>query len=239
MSEYSQGGRDWVPDRVLAIYAHPDDPEVSCAGTLIRWARAGCAVHLVICTKGEKGTHDPDVDPGELADIRAREADEAASVMGLTGHEILGFPDGELDNTVELRALLVERIRAIRPDVVICPDPTAVLFGASYVNHHDHREVGFAVLDSCAPAAASPLYFPDSGPAHRVPGIYLSGTLQPDTWIDISSSIEAKVAALLCHRSQVGDDHDMVGDVVRQRAASAGAEVGIELAEGFRVLDLA
>ncbi len=236
MSGDTPGGDGWVPERVLAVYAHPDDPEVSCGGTLIRWARAGASVHLVICTKGDKGTSDPAADPQLLAAVRAGEADEAARIMGLAGHENLGYPDGELDNTLELREQLVARIRSLKPDAVMCPDPTAVLFGNSYVNHRDHREIGFAVLDACTPAAASPLYFPTAGAPHHVDAVYLSGTLQPDTWIDIAPTVESKIEALLCHQTQVGDDPQLVGEVVRRRAVSAGAEVGMALAEGFRVL---
>ncbi len=224
--------------RVLAVYAHPDDPEVSCAGTLARWADEGIEVHLVICARGDKGSHDPGVDPIDLTLRRAAEADAAAKVLGLTSHENLGLPDGEVDNTIELRGRLVERIRSVRPDVVVSCDPTAVFFGSRYVNHHDHRGVGFAVLDACAPAASSPLYFPDAGAPHRVPTIYLSGTLQPDTWEDIGTTLDRKVEALRCHRTQVGDDLDLVGEVVRRRAASAGAEAGLAHAESFRVLSL-
>ncbi len=224
--------------RVLAVYAHPDDPEVSCAGTLARWADEGAEVHLVICASGDKGSNDPDVDPVELTRLRGAEAEAAAAVLGLTSHENLGLPDGEVDNTLELRARLVERIRAVRPDVVVSCDPTAVFFGSRYVNHHDHRGVGFAVLDACAPAASSPLYFPEAGAPHRVSTIYLSGTLQPDTWEDIGSTLDRKVEALRCHRTQVGDDLELVGEVVRRRAASAGAEAGMVHAESFRVLGL-
>jgi LmbE family N-acetylglucosaminyl deacetylase len=224
--------------RVLAVYAHPDDPEVSCAGTLARWADEGVEVHLVICARGDKGSHDPEVDPVELTRVRGAEADAAARVLGLASHENLGLPDGEVDNTNELRGRLVERIRALRPDVVVSCDPTAVFFGSRYVNHHDHRGVGFAVLDACAPAASSPLYFPGTGDPHRVPTIYLSGTLQPDTWEDIGSTLDRKVEALRCHRTQVGDDLELVGEVVRRRAASAGAEAGLAHAEAFRVLGL-
>lgn len=229
---------DAPPERVLAVYAHPDDPEVSCAGTLARWAAAGSEVHLVIATRGEKGSSDPDADPEVVASRRATEADAAARVMGLASHELLGYPDGEMTNSVELRGQLVERIRRLRPDVVVGPDPTAVFFGSSYVNHHDHREMGFALLDACAPAAASPLYFPEAGPAHHVGAVYLSGTLEPDTWVEITDVLEVKVAALLCHRSQVGDDADLAAEVVRRRAASAGSQGGVAFAETFRVLRL-
>lgn len=225
-----------VPERVLAVYAHPDDPEVSCAGTLARWARAGSEVHLVIATRGEKGSSDPAADPDAVAARRAAEAEAAATVMGLASHELLGYPDGEMVNSVELRGRLVERIRRYRPDVVMGPDPTAVFFGTTYVNHHDHREMGFALLDACAPAAASPLYFPEAGPAHRIASVYLSGTLEPDTWVEITETIDTKVAALLCHESQLGPDADLAADVVRRRAASAGVAGGVPFAEAYRVM---
>lgn len=227
-----------TPGRVLAVYAHPDDPEVSCAGTLARWVDEGAEVHVLICSRGDKGTRDPAVDPDELAAARLVEMRAAAAVLGLAGQEVLDHRDGELDNTVELRADLVARIRGIRPDVVVGPDPTAVFFGSSYVNHHDHREIGFALLDACAPAAASPLYFPDAGPAHQVREVYLSGTLQPDTWVDIEATVDRKVAALSCHVTQLGDDIDLAGEVVRRRAASAGTDGGLRFAEAFRVLRL-
>jgi LmbE family N-acetylglucosaminyl deacetylase len=229
---------DSVPGRVLAVYAHPDDPEVSCAGTLARWAAAGAEVHLIIGTLGEKG-RDPAADPGALTARRAGEAARAAEVMGLAGHESLGHPDGELDNTRALRADLVTRIRRRRPDVVVGPDPTAVFFGTSYVNHRDHRELGFALLDAVSPAAASPAYFPETGPAHRVRAVYLSGTLEPDTWVDIDATVDLKVRALQCHESQLGDDVDLAAEVVRRRAASAGRAAGLRHAEAFRVLRLA
>jgi len=221
---------------VLAVYAHPDDPEVSCAGTLARWADEGAEVHLVICAAGDKGLHHGGIEPSRLVQVRAGEADAAALVLGVAAHENLGLPDGEVDNTVALRERLVGRIRALRPDTVVSCDPTAVFFGSRYVNHHDHRSVGFAVLDACAPAAASPLYFPDAGPPHQVSAIYLSGTLHPDGWEDISTTVDRKVEALTCHRSQVGEDVDLVDEVVRRRAASAGADAGLACAEAFRIL---
>lgn len=225
--------------RALAIYAHPDDPEVSCAGTLTRWAREGHEVHILICTLGEKGSVDPDVLPVDLAETRAKETAAAAALIGAASHENLGYPDGEFANTLETRERLVERIRALRPAIVVTSDPTAVLIGNSYVNHHDHRTVGMAVLDACAPAAARPHYFPGAGPAHQVEAIYLSGTLEADTWVDISETVESKVQALLCHRSQLGDDAEMMDEVVRARAAAAGADGGVEYAESFRVIRLA
>lgn len=235
---------DEAPARALAVFAHPDDPEVACAGTLARWADAGSDVHVLIVNAGDKGSEDASVDPGALSARRAEEAKAAAAVLGLAGHEVLGVPDGETSNSPELRAGLVARIRALRPDVVVAPDPTSVFFGDTYVNHHDHRELGWAVLDACAPMAASPLYFADTGPAHRVPTLLLAGTLAPDCWIDIAAVLDRKVTALRCHESQLIDGVEFVDEVVRARAseaaeaASAAGEPGLAYAEGFRRLRL-
>jgi LmbE family N-acetylglucosaminyl deacetylase len=98
---------------------------------------------------------------------------------------------------------------------------------------------GSAVLDAVAPAAASPLYFPDSGPAHQVEQVYLSGTLQPDTAVDIGAVLDRKTAALACHRSQLGEGQEWVRELVAQRAADAGRGQGLRYAEVFRVLRLA
>jgi LmbE family N-acetylglucosaminyl deacetylase len=227
---------DEAPARALAVYAHPDDPEVSCGGTLAHWARAGAEVRLVVVNAGDKGSPDAATDPEELTERRAREVDAAAGVLGLAGVERMGLPDGEVTNDLALRARLVELIRTHRPEIVVCPDPTAVFFGDSYVNHRDHREVGWAVVDAVAPAAASPLYFPETGPPHQVAGLLLSGTFEPDVWVDISDSLELKVAAVQCHESRVGGDPALVAELLRTRTAESGAQVGVSHAESFRRL---
>lgn len=226
------------PDRVLAIYAHPDDPEVSCGGTLARWAAAGAEVHLVVCAQGEKGSADPRADPGVLAGVRAREVAAAAAVLGVTEHHLLDRPDGEITNDAPLRAELVALIRGVRPDVVIGPDPTAVFFGGRYVNHRDHRELGWAVLDAVAPAAASPLYFPEAGTAHRVSTVLLSGSLEADVWVDITTAVDTKADAVLCHGSQLEGTPEVVRDVIRRRAEEVGAQGGVPYGESFRRLRL-
>ncbi|CAN5735781.1 PIG-L family deacetylase [soil metagenome] len=225
---------DEVPERALAIYAHPDDPEVSCGGTLARWAAGGCAIKVIIATSGDKGSTDPGCDPQALARQRADEVEAGAAALGVGPPELIGHPDGELYNDAALRAALVARIRSHRPDVVLGPDPTAVFFGSGYVNHRDHRELGWAMLDACAPAAHSPLYFPDAGPPHRVSTLLLSGTLSPDTYVDIGATVDLKTDALRCHASQLTGGDGLVGEVVRQRAADAGRAAGVDHAEGYR-----
>ena len=128
----------------------------------------------MIACRGEKGSFDPDTDPDALAASRAEEVARAAEVLQLASVEHLGYPDGEIENDAALRARLIEIVRRRRPDALVAPDPTAIFFGDSYVNHRDHRQLGWAVLDTLVPAA-SPLYVPEAGPAHQVALVLLVG----------------------------------------------------------------
>jgi LmbE family N-acetylglucosaminyl deacetylase len=229
---------DETPAVALAVYAHPDDADVGCGGTLARWAKDGSAVHLIVCTDGGKGTRDPAVRPAKLAAQRADELEESSGIIGLATVANLGFPDGELLDTEEFRRTLVARVRALRPDVVCGHDPTAIFFGQDYFNHRDHRIAGLALLDAVAPAAALPHYFPDAGPPHQVSTVLLSGTLEPDDWVDVSDTIETKAAAVECHRSQFAGQSGWAGEAVRRRAAEEGRRAGVAYAEGFRRLNL-
>ena len=225
-----------VPAVVLAVYAHPDDPEVACGGTLARWAGSGAEVHLVIVCAGDKGSHDPAGDPVVVAGQRAEEVAAAARVLGLASHEMLGYPDGSVEDTPALRETLVAAVRRLRPDAVVCPDPTPAFFGRTYINHRDHRIVGWATLDAVAPAAWSPLYFPAAGPPHRVAEVWLSGTLDPDACVDIEGAVEVKTAALQCHQSQMQGSDDVLATAIRRRAEDAGRAAGVRYAEGFKLL---
>ncbi|MBV8162129.1 MAG: PIG-L family deacetylase [Acidimicrobiia bacterium] len=229
---------DSVPGRVLAVYAHPDDPEISCGGTLARWAKGGAEAYVLICTRGEKGSPDPDQDTDALAAIRGEEMAAAAQVLGLAGHRSLDADDGELENTSDLRRHIVAVIREVKPEVVVCPDPTAVFFGNSYYNHHDHRAVGWATLDGVAPAAGNPHYFPDAGPTHHVRAVYLSATMEPDVWVDVSDTLDVKIEALFRHASQLTETGEFFRAFLRERAEEGGRAAGVRYAEGFRRLTL-
>lgn len=229
---------DGIPEVALAVYAHPDDADVACGGTLARWARAGTAVHLVVCTDGGKGTFDPAAEPEELVAVRAAELAESSALIGLKSVTNLGYPDGELLDSEALRYALVEAVRRLRPDVVCGHDPTAMFFGREYFNHRDHRIAGAALLDAVAPAAALPLYFPSAGPAHQVSTVLLSGTLEPDEWVDVTDTIACKAAAVECHRTQFAEPGGWAGEAVRLRAEEEGRRAGAGFAEGFRRLIL-
>jgi LmbE family N-acetylglucosaminyl deacetylase len=199
-------------------------------------------VWVLVTTQGDKGSDDPAAVPADVAVRRRAETEAATAALGLAGTLHLGYPDGAIEDTAEVRAAIVRHVREIRPDVVLCPDPTALFFGDRYFNHRDHRVTGLVTLDAVAPAAANPHYFPEQIAeglaAHHVEEVLCSGTLVPDTWVDITATLDRKVAAVQCHASQVGDEAHWVPEVVRERAAAVGLEVGVPHAEAFRRLRL-
>ena len=227
-----------IPERALAVYGHPDDPEIAVGGTLARWADAGTIVWVVIATRGEKGSADPTTDRDALARLRVEETDAACRVLGVERHVHLPHDDGELENDHVLRAEITQLVRELRPDAILAPDPSALFFGDTYVNHRDHRMTGFAALDAVSPAAGNPHYYPeqlrDGLAPHQVPRAYLSGTLEPNVWIDIGPTIERKIDALFCHRSQLPDADDWFRGFLRDRAEQEGRAGGVRYAESFR-----
>jgi LmbE family N-acetylglucosaminyl deacetylase len=229
-----------TPGSALAVYAHPDDPEISAGGTLARWAAAGCVVHVLVTTLGDKGTSDSDADTAALARTRIEETAAAAELLGFADHLHFDYPDGELPDDQGLRERIVRVIRELQPEVVLCPDPTAVFFGDSYYNHHDHRVTGFATLDAISPGAGNPNYFPahlvEGLAVHHVKSVYLSGTIEPNCWVDITDTLETKIDALFCHASQLTETGEWFRQFLRDRAEDAGREAGVTYAEGFRRL---
>ena len=226
------------PPCALGIYAHPDCPMVAAGGTFAVWADLGTEVHLLICTRGERGGDDAAAAAKEVVATRGVEVERAAATLGLASVEMLDFPDGELQNSVELRETLVRRIRDVRPHTVLGHDPTAVFFGDSYVNHPDHRELGWACLDAVTPGAGGARYYPEAGPRHMVSEMLLSGTLAPDLVVDIRPSLETKIEAVMEHRSVSGEEQDWLPDSMTERAAEAGRLAGLSAAEAFRRLRL-
>jgi LmbE family N-acetylglucosaminyl deacetylase len=234
------GPDSFVPARALAVYAHPDDPEISAGGTLARWAEAGSEVWVLVTTRGDKGSSDPAIDPDALAEQRRLETAAASAALGLAGHVHLDYSDGELPDDQELRGAIVRHVRELRPEAVLCPDPTAVFFGGGYFNHRDHRVTGWATLDAIAPASGNPHYFADQLAegltVHEVTTAYLSGTLEPNCWIDISDALERKIDALFCHASQLVETGEWFRAWLREQAEEAGRAAGVRYAESFRKL---
>lgn len=228
---------------VLAVFTHPDDCEIACGATLARWAAAGAEVVVVVVSDGEKGSQDPAEDRRALVATRHEEARAAAAAMGAREVRFLDVVDGEVENTPALRAELVRTVREVRPARVLCPDPTAWFFGTGYYNHRDHRATGEAVLDAVSPAAGNPHFFPeqlaDGLGVWKVRDVWLAPTLEPNHVEDVTGFVETKLAALACHASQLASDQlGFFREWIGREAAEAGARIGAEHGESFRVLNL-
>jgi LmbE family N-acetylglucosaminyl deacetylase len=228
--------------RAMVIVAHPDDAEFASAGTVARWTREGREVIYVLCTSGDKGTSDRDLSPAQLAEIRRVEQRNACRVLGVEDVVFLGYEDGLLVSSLELRKDLVRQIRKYKPDAVICPDPTSRWYGQQYLNHPDHRAAGDAALDAVYPSARDPHVFPEllaeGLEPHKVREVYITSRDNADLWIDISETIDLKVAALHQHVSQIGDRHDQVDGWVREGAARVAEGQDMEYAESYKYIKL-
>ena len=229
----------WRPARFMVIAAHPDDAEFGPSGTAARWIGEGSVGWLVCCTSGDQGGEDPDADPLELAALREREQRAAAAVTGYAGVSFLHQPDGALANDLALRELLVREIRTFRPDAVLATDPETLFHRDGGVNHSDHRAAGLAAVDAVYPAARNPMAFPSlarSGlAAHVVRRLYLFWSNHANAWVDVTTTLDRKIAALAEHRSQIRD-FDGLEQRIRAWAAEEGQPIGAAAAESLRVV---
>jgi LmbE family N-acetylglucosaminyl deacetylase len=226
--------------RILGIFAHPDDAEFTCAGSAALWASQGAQITYVVVTAGGAGSNDPSQDLDELVRVRQAEQTAACTALGVQEVLFLGYPDGTLEPTLDLRRVLTRIIRRLKPDRVVCGDPSVLFYGNDYINHPDHRAAAEAALYAVFPSAPTRPIFPEllaeGLDPHQVKEVYLSSdAAHVNTSIDISSTIERKIEALRCHKSQV-DPGD--GQWIRDWAAEAGKAAGMLYAEAFRVIKL-
>jgi LmbE family N-acetylglucosaminyl deacetylase len=241
--EFDMQGISRDPERVLVMMAHPDDPEFVAGGTIAAWRRQGAWVGYVVCTSGDKGSDDVSLPTETLQRMREEEQRRAARLFGIDVVEFLGREDGALQHTLDLRRDLVRAIRQHKPDTVVCFDPTERYLGDFYIQHSDHYSSGEAVLAAIYPAARNARTFPEllqeGLQPHTVQQVFMGGTNKPNRWIDISDTIDAKIAAMLEHSSQVKDPEGLAG-FLRMMAQTAGATAQpapLPLAEAFRFLD--
>jgi LmbE family N-acetylglucosaminyl deacetylase len=235
--------QEFTPSIALSIHAHPDDQEFTVAGTLAKWAKAGCRVISVIVTSGDAGSNDPSKNAAykpSLAHLREDEQIAANLLLGIKDTAFLHYLDGELQPSLQVRKDLTRLIRMYQPEVVVTGDPRRVFFGADYVNHPDHRAAAEAAVYATFPSAGTRLIFPElleeGYEPHNVKMLYLSGAKKPDIWIDISGSIDLKIAALKKHASQLeGWDPTKM---LCEWAAETGKEKGLPYAEAFKVMTL-
>lgn len=223
-------------DRVLVIFSHPDDAEFSAAATIALLALSGAAVDYLVTTDGGKGTEDPSVTPAQLSLTREAEQRAAADVLGVGEIVHLGYPDGYLIPSLELRRDIVRQIRRHRPNVVIAQNPTRRMDVNPFIGHPDHLATGEATLAAVYPAARDRLNFPelvDEGfEPWKVRQVLVSGVERPNLYLDVSGTFELGLSALMRHASQIADPQT-VADRVRQRAEELGRAAGMPLANAF------
>ncbi|MBZ0279888.1 MAG: PIG-L family deacetylase [Anaerolineae bacterium] len=228
-----------TPERILVIAAHPDDIEFAAAGSIAQWVEAGTQVTFCMVTDGSAGSNKPDTDLKALVQQRQQEQCEAAAILGVKDVRFLGYPDGVLQPTMELRRDLTRIIREVRPERVLLQDPSLIFAGNFYINHPDHRAAGEAATYAVFPSAGTRPIFPEllaeGYEPYDVTELYLMFPVQADTYVDISAYEDRKIQALLCHKSQLGPE---VGDMVRKWDAEEGKNHGYAFAESFRVMKL-
>lgn len=230
----------YIPESAMAIVAHPDDIEFSCSGLLARWAKASARISYVLCTSGEVGIAERGMTKAQAAEIREQEQRAAAEIIGATEVVFLREPDGMLQATIELRKRLVCEIRRFRPEVVITGDPTIVWAGDDYINHPDHRAAATAALDATFPAAGQPNLFEEleaeGVAAHKPRKVYVTSWGEAELFINITETIDQKVASLRAHKSQM-KDWDPEPEI-KAWAAERAKGKEMEYAEGYRVVTL-
>lgn len=214
--------------------AHPDDAEFGCGGSVARWVKEGKEVTYVILTNGDKGSGDRSMTSERLAKIRKEEQQNAAQALGVARVQFLGYPDGELEDTREVRRAVTAEIRRWRPDLLVTQNPYRTT--NLYASHRDHRIAAGVALDCVYPLARDHLSFPEllaqGLEPHKVREVYLMWWENPEVVVDISDTMDLKLKALACHASQMGD-FASVEARVRERSAQLGKAKSFAYAETF------
>ena len=230
-----------VPDRAMVVFAHPDDAEIGSGGVVAKWIASGCEVTYVLCTNGDSGTADRALTSEQLARRRAAEQRAAADAMGVRHVVMLGYPDGELEDTRQLLGDVVHAIRKHRPHTVFVHDP----YRTNGFQHRDHRKAGIATTDAIYPYARDHLHFPehvtrDGLEPHKVRELWYWGMDHPNVIVDVTDSIDRQIAALVRHESQLPGFNvaagESIGTRVRKNAAENADGYGFQYGAVFRRL---
>ncbi|HEX4863060.1 MAG TPA: PIG-L deacetylase family protein [Acidimicrobiales bacterium] len=197
-----------VPERVLVVSAHPDDVDFGAAGTVARWTDAGAHVTYCVVTDGDAGGSDPSISRDEMRTIRRREQEAAAEEVGVKDVIWLGYPDGRVEASMDLRRDIARAIRQERPLRVLAPSPER-MWERIFASHPDHLAVGEASICAVYPDARNPFAFPELAAAgleaHTVPEVWLMASPEPDVFVDVTDQLDRKLAALRRHESQSVD----------------------------------
>lgn len=231
------------PKVVLGISAHPDDLDFSCSATMAGFAKAGAKVYYLILTDGGKGSEDREMSSETLRDMRREEQRNAGKILGLADVFFCDYPDGTLQNSMDVKRDVVRRIRQVKPDVVVTMDPS-VLYNAErgMINHPDHRAAGQAALDAVYPLARDHMSFPElleeGLEPHKTKTVLMTNFVTSNFAMDVSDTIDLKFEALKKHTSQVPADMTQLKERFMDWATQSGSAYGYKFAETFVRIDL-
>lgn len=235
---------DYQVERVLVVVAHPDDVDFGAGGTIATWTDAGLEVSYCLITDGDAGGFDPAVPRDQIAGIRQAEQRAAAKELGVEDVVFLGYPDGQLEVTMDLRRDVTRVIRQKRPHRILCQSPERN-WQRIHASHPDHLAAGEAALCAVYPDARNPfthLELADEGlEAWTVGEVWLmaAGAGDNNEYVDVTDTFSRKVAALRAHDSQTAHMDDLEGMLrswLTLNALNAGLPEG-RLVEAFRVLN--
>ncbi len=221
-------------ERILVVTAHPDDVDFGVAGSVARWTAAGAQVTYCIVTDGDAGGFDPDVPRSDIAGIRRGEQIDAGAQIGVDDVRFLGYPDGRLEVTMDLRRDISRVIRSVWPRRVVTQSPLRTMESV-YRDHPDHLACGEATACAVYPDARNPFTFTElmaeGLDAWSVEELWFMGPAPgvPDSFVDITDTFDAKMKALRCHVSQLSDPEGME---VRLREWNGANAVAGGLPEG-------
>jgi LmbE family N-acetylglucosaminyl deacetylase len=235
----------YSPKSVLAVGAHADDIDISCGGSLARWAAEGAEVYYLILTDSSCGSDDETMTREQLTATRQQEQRDAAQLIGAKDVFFKDYCDGTLEVTQDVKRDVARVIRQVKPDTVITFDPTVVYdvdFGM--INHTDHRAAGQATIDAFYPLARDRLSVPtllndENLAPHKTPHLLLVNFKDSNYFVDISATFEKKIDAIMLHKSQFGDNREAIAERMRSRSEQLGAKTGARYAEGFMRIDVA
>jgi LmbE family N-acetylglucosaminyl deacetylase len=233
-----------LPKIALVVVAHPDDAEFMAAGTVAAWVSEGWDVHYVICTDASGGGADDaeDVSPQArkvISDIRKREQRAACDILGVKDIVFLDYPDGLLQPSIELRRDLVRAFRRYRPSRVICQSPDRNWTSGYSIGayHPDHLAAATATINALYPASQNGWDFPEllqeGLKPHKIHEIYFAGAPTSNAFVDISATMDQKIASLRAHTSQLAEYFDEIEKLIRTWTAEAGKKYGVDYVEEF------
>ena len=230
----------------MVVTAHPDDAEWGCSGSVAKWTRQGWDVIYVLCTDGSKGSEDRKISGKKLATIREEEQRKAGEILGLKAVEFLGYPDGYLEPTLDLRKDISREIRKYKPSILITTNPTRDLLGRGYIGHPDHFAAGEAALSAVFPSARDHLTFPElikeGYEPHKVKEVWINmfnaGNNEHLFFNPIEKEdLEKATRALLAHKSQISDSK-RAKEYMTSRRKEIGKLCNSKFAETFTKFEL-